>query len=258
MIVSFSGSANRPDVITITQDRPSALLAAISADLEAQRGFSVATLNMDHLVKLRQDRAFRDAYLQHSYVVADGRPIGWLARLAGRKIEMAPGSELIEPLCAMAAQMGVSVAFVGSTAETLETAAIKQEAAHPGLKVVTRIAPPFGFDPEGHDVTEIADQLAQDNAGLCFLALGAPKQELLAVRLQSLAPRCGFVSVGAGIDFIAGRQTRAPLWVRKIAMEWLWRLLSNPARLTRRYAACFAILPSVTLQALREGRTKRL
>jgi UDP-N-acetyl-D-mannosaminuronic acid transferase (WecB/TagA/CpsF family) len=58
------------------------------------------------------------------------------------------------------------------------------------------------------------------------------------------------VSIGAGLDFIAGHQTRAPLWVRRIAMEWLWRMLTNPRRLTRRYLDCILILPGLTFVAL--------
>lgn len=258
LIVCFSCAGSDAHVISITHAERATFLEVIASDIAARRGFSVATLNMDHLVKLRHDDAFRAAYLAQSYVVADGRPIAWLARLAGRRIDVVPGSELVEPLCVLAAGAGVSVAIVGSTEEVLAKAAQRLEAAHSGLRVVTRIAPPFGFDPEEPDVAEIADQLNQDDAGLCFLALGAPKQERLAMRLQEAVPRCGFVSVGAGIDFIAGHQARAPLWVRKIAMEWLWRLLGNPARLAGRYAACFAILPGLALQALNEGRSKRV
>jgi exopolysaccharide biosynthesis WecB/TagA/CpsF family protein len=82
------------------------------------------------------------------------------------------------------------------------------------------------------------------------LALGAPKQEMLAARGRELAPSVGFVSVGAGLDFLAGTQHRAPKWVQAIAMEWLWRLISSPARLVGRYARCFAILPALMRDAL--------
>ena len=82
-----------------------------------------------------------------------------------------------------------------------------------------------------------------------FLALGAPKQEILAARGLTLQPALGFVSIGAGLDFIAGAQTRAPLWVRRIAMEWAWRMASHPRRLARRYLDCAAILPGLTRAA---------
>ena len=64
----------------------------------------------------------------------------------------------------------------------------------------------------------------------------------------------GFVSIGAGLDFLAGSQTRAPAWVRAIAMEWLWRMLANPRRLALRYLRCALILPGLARDALRQGR----
>jgi exopolysaccharide biosynthesis WecB/TagA/CpsF family protein len=103
------------------------------------------------------------------------------------------------------------------------------------------------------------DELAASGARVCFLALGAPKQEILAARGFARHPGLGFVSIGAGLDFIAGHQTRAPVWVRRIAAEWLWRMLGNPRRLARRYLECIAILPSLTRRAIasRQARDAR-
>merc|ERR1712034_123912 len=112
----------------------------------------------------------------------------------------------------------------------------------------------MGYDPDGEAAAADLARLAGDGAGLCFLALGAPKQERLAARGRDLAPRTGFVSVGAGLDFIAGHQRRAPRWVRKLAMEWLWRMASNPRRLAGRYAACALTLPGLVVQSYAAGR----
>ncbi|MGB7243673.1 MAG: WecB/TagA/CpsF family glycosyltransferase [Sulfitobacter sp.] len=230
------------------------LLDAVETHLTAGTGFSVATLNLDHIVKMRQSPAFAAAYAAHSHVVADGNPIVWLSRLAGRPIELVPGSELIEPLAALAARLGTPIAMLGATQDTLDAAATALEAAHPGLQVVARIAPPFGFDPTSAAADACLDQIKASGARLCFLALGAPKQEILAARGSARAPGCGFVSIGAGLDFIAGSQTRAPLWVRKLAMEWVWRMLTNPRRLAKRYWDCIVIMPGLTLAALRRKK----
>ena len=87
---------------------------------------------------------------------------------------------------------------------------------------------------------------------MVFLALGSPKQEILAARGRMLVPEIGFASIGAGLDFLAGTQTRAPRIFRKLALEWLWRMLSNPRRLGLRYLHCMAILPGQVLGALRQ------
>ncbi len=227
----------------------------VAVRLQQKQGFTVATLNLDHIVKMRQDARFAEAYAGHSHVVADGNPIVWLSRLAGRKVDLMPGSELIAPLVAIAAKQDVPIAMLGATQETLDLAADRLKEDHPGLQVVARIAPAFGFDPLGDAAASALREIDQSGAGLCFLALGAPKQEILAERGASLAPACGFVSIGAGLDFIAGHQTRAPVWVRRIALEWLWRILTNPRRLAKRYALCFAILPGLVASSLRQRWT---
>ena len=237
--------------VAITTPDRRALLADLEPRLAGTGGFTLATLNLDHLVKLRHDQAFQEAYLATSHVVADGRPVVWLARLQGRPVELVPGSELVEPLCALAARLGAPVALFGATDAALDRAAARLEAAHPGLKVVLRLAPPFGFDPDGPMADSAVARLRDSGARLCFVALGAPKQERFAVRAHRALPMVGFASVGAGIDFIAGTQTRAPVWVRRLAMEWLWRLLGSPRRLARRYVACFTALPGLTVESLR-------
>lgn len=233
----------------ITTPTRTALLAEVEVLLTAHQGFALATLNLDHLVKLRRDPAFRAAYAAQTHVVADGNPVVWLQRLAGRPVDLVPGSELITPLAAMAARLGVPVALLGSTEATLALAAARLVADHPGLSVVACIAPPQGFDPAGPAGQAALTHLAASGAQLCFLALGAPKQEVLAARGHALLPQTGFVSIGAGLDFIAGTQKRAPPWVRRIALEWLWRMALSPRRLARRYLDCALILPGLALSA---------
>ncbi len=237
--------------VSITTPTRMALLAEIEGLLTACTGFALATLNLDHLVKLRRDPAFRAAYAAQSHVVADGNPVVWLQRLAGCPVELVPGSELIAPLVAMAARLGVPVALLGSTEATLALTSARLKADHPHLTIVACIAPPQGFDPTGPAGEAALSRLTATGARLCFLALGAPKQEILAARGHALLPEAGFVSIGAGLDFIAGTQKRAPVWVRRIAMEWAWRMALNPGRLARRYLDCALILPGLALAAWR-------
>ena len=243
-----------PALALVSHATEAALLADLGAAFATGRGFAVATLNLDHLVKMGRDPHFAAAYRAQTHVVADGNPVVWLRRLMGRPVDLVPGSELIAPLAALAARAGMPVALYGADQATLALAADRLSADHPGLAVVARIAPAFGFDPSGPGAAADLARLADAGARLVFLALGAPKQEILAARGRQLQPALGFVSVGAGLDFIADRQVRAPLWVRRIAMEWLWRMLSHPRRLARRYWDCAVILPGLALAA-RTART---
>ena len=228
-----------------------ALFQALRGRFAAGEGFALATLNLDHLTKLPRDRDFAAAYAAQDLIVADGRPVVWLARLAGQPLELMPGSDLILPICELAAEMAVPVAFFGSDEAALKGAAEALRARVPGLEICHVAAPPMGFDPTGPGAEAALKAIAKSGAGLCFLALGAPKQEVLAARGRKIAPGVGFASIGAGLDFLAGRQKRAPRWMRKLALEWLWRALQEPRRMVPRYARCFAILPRLTYAAWR-------
>lgn len=253
----FAGGARGVLGVTeVTTPTRADLLADLGARSASGQGFAVATVNLDHLVKLRRDPGFRATYAAQTHVVADGNPIVWLQRLAGKPVELVTGSDLIDPLMAMAAREGIKVAFLGATETVLARAAQSLRARHPGLEVVARIAPPFGFDPTGPEADRMIDEIAAAGAQLCLLALGAPKQEILAARGLARHARLGFVSIGAGLDFIAGTQRRAPRWVRRIAMEWLWRMLTDWKRLAARYRDCGLILPGLAIHALRQ-RGKR-
>ena len=248
MMIWSEGSAG--DVSVTVRD-----LASLLEDLERRfqtgEGCSVATLNLDHVVKLSQNETFRSAYAAQTHVTADGNPIVWLSRLAGQDVSLVPGSELVDPLSALAAEHAVLVALFGATQDALDAAAAELKRRHPTIEIVLCHAPAMGFDPQGAAADDGIAALAESGARLCFLALGAPKQEIFASHARAALPQVGFVSIGAGLDFIAGTQRRAPAWVQAIAAEWLWRLLSNPGRLATRYAACIAVLPALIRKALR-------
>ena len=211
--------------------------------IRAGEGYALATLNLDHLGKLSVPGPFRAAYGAQDFITADGNPIVWCAGLAGRSVALLPGSDMIMPLARIAADMGVKLGLVGSTEASLAGAARALEAAVPGLEVAASIAPPMGFDPDGAAARDILGDMQSAGVGLCFIALGAPKQERLAALGRQVTPEMGFASIGAGLDFLSGTQARAPRWARRIAMEWAWRMASDPVRMIGRYALSAQILP---------------
>ncbi|MCX7559221.1 WecB/TagA/CpsF family glycosyltransferase [Sulfitobacter sp. F26204] len=246
--MKFGKEPYQVEVNTATRD---ALFRTVEERITNGSGFALATLNLDHLTKLPVDPAFLSAYRAHDLVVADGRPVVWLARLAGAKIDLMPGSDMIVPLCEICAALSAPIALVGSSDAALEGAAKALCARVPGLVVSYSHAPPYGFDPAGRDADRIFASLTASGAALCFIALGAPKQEVFAARGRSQSPGLGFVSIGAGLDFLSGHQVRAPKVMRMLALEWMWRALQSPKRMFPRYARCFAILPGLVMQALR-------
>lgn len=236
--------------VRVNIPRKSDLLLEVDRHFAVRKGFALATLNLDHLVKLRVDRAFRDAYEEQDFVTADGNPIVWLSRAANRPVELLPGSDLVHPILSLAAKGGVPVAFLGGKEETLVNASAILSEQIPDLEIRACVAPSMKFDPESSEALSILDHLAEQEVGLVLLALGAPKQERLAALGRRRHPGMSFLSIGAGLDFIAGTQRRAPFWVRRMALEWLWRLVLSPRRLAGRYFHCIWIFPGHLLRAL--------
>ncbi|SEN32589.1 polymer biosynthesis protein, WecB/TagA/CpsF family [Pseudorhodobacter antarcticus] len=238
--------------IAITHKDAASIMAEVSARLTAGEGFALATINLDHVVKLGRDPAFLADYAAQDIVVADGNPIVWLSRMAGKAVSLTPGSDLVLPMVRAAAAAGRPVVLLGSTDDALAGAATALRGLVPGVVIGATIAPDFGFDPKGTVAEAMLAQVAALGPCLCLIALGAPKQEALAAFGRRLAPQAGFASIGAGVDFLSGHQVRAPAWVRRIAMEWFWRMAKNPRRFGPRYIGCAAILPGQMVAAIKQ------
>lgn len=248
-----------PDEVTVGINMKDAgsLLDAVRQRLAQGRGFAIATLNVDHLQRLGQDGAFARAYAGHDLICADGNPVVWLSKLARQPVSLVPGSDLVVPLMELAASGGYPVALIGSNDDSLEKAAARLRELVPGLQVALTHAPGFPFDPQGPEADEVIAAIRRSGARLCLLALGAPRQERFAIRARDGLDGVGFASIGAGLDFLSGHQKRAPRLVRRVRMEWFWRMMSNPRRLAGRYARGFTILPGHAVEAIRQGRNAR-
>ncbi len=214
--------------------------------LVRRQAFSFCPLNLDLLVKARNDAAFAAAMRRADYIIADGWPIAMLARRHDRRVQRTTGADLIVPLAQAAEAHEIPVYLFGTSPDVLAAVKADLMAKLPGLHVAGVESPPLGFDPNGPAADAAIDRIRASGAGLCFLALGAPKQEILAARALERGVGVGFVCVGAGLDFIAGAQVRAPAVMRDNGMEWLWRLATNPRRLAARYAACAIHLARIT------------
>lgn len=250
--MNWSGPIGMQDPVHVTVPDQRSLLDDLEHRLRNDRGFSVATLNLDHAVKLRRNGEFRTAYATHTHITADGKPVVWLSRIAGQSgVCLVTGSDLILPVVELAEKLDAPVALVGATAASLEATARALCRRYAGLRIVLTLAPRMGFDPSDQEADDVIAKIRSSDAKLVFLALGAPKQELFAARAQADLPDVGFLSIGAGLDFISGAQKRAPQWVRAIAAEWLWRAFGDPRRMVNRYLTCLTILPVLVLTALR-------
>jgi N-acetylglucosaminyldiphosphoundecaprenol N-acetyl-beta-D-mannosaminyltransferase len=217
------------DVLTSAQ-----ALDAIDRLVASREGGAVFTPNVDHVVKAELNPAFRAAYQHVSLSLGDGMPLVWVSRIIGRPLpERVAGSDLIVPLLRRAAARRWRVYLLGG-APGVAPAAAEMLARDLGVLVVgwddAQIAAD-GADRSGDSVARA--KAAQPD--LILVALGPPKQELWIARsLAAVRPAVG-IGVGASLDFLVGKYRRAPAWVGRVGLEWLYRLLQEPRRLWRRY-----------------------
>jgi N-acetylglucosaminyldiphosphoundecaprenol N-acetyl-beta-D-mannosaminyltransferase len=232
-------------------------LDEIEALVAAGRGGSVFTPNVDHVVNVDADPSFRDAYAAASLSLADGQPLVWSSRLLGAPLpEKVSGADLVVPLMERAASKRWRVYLLGGGAGVAEKAA-KVLREKLGVDVVGWAAPRISLEPDPAE-EELVERIRETKPDLLLVALGAPKQELWLHRTgPRLRPTVG-LGIGAALDFIAGAR-RAPRWISRAGLEWLFRLLQEPRRLSRRYLLNdpkFLLILYRTLRVPRELRVR--
>jgi exopolysaccharide biosynthesis WecB/TagA/CpsF family protein len=236
------------------------LEVAISQVIGAARAadsFTCFTLNLDHLVKLREDTRFQSAYRAARFVTADGEPVARIARRQWPSVRRTTGADMMLPLCEAAAQNDLPVYLFGTSTEVLESTITRLAEITGGrLRIAGYEAPPYGFDPQSPASDACVDRIAASGARLCLVLLGAPKQEIFAARAVERGVECGFICLGASADFVAGHQVRAPRALQTAGLEWAWRLANNPRRLGMRYARCAMLLASIEMNGRKSDRRR--
>ncbi len=226
-------------------------LAAIERLIAEKRGGTVFTPNVDHVVMAEHDGVFREAYARVSLSVVDGMPVLWAARSLGEPLpEKISGSDLVPALLDRAASRGWSVYLLGGAEKSAERASRALEQRH--VRVAGFSAPHVPVSASPADHRTLAETIAAANPDLVFVGLGAPKQELFADAVAERVKPAVLIGVGATIDFLAGVVPRAPPWMSRAGLEWLYRLGREPRRLWRRYLLRD---PEFALVVLRQLRT---
>lgn len=197
----------------------------------------VCTGNLDHLVLAERDPEFREAYRKADLVVADGAPVVWLSRIASSAPlpERVAGSDLFWELARVSGEANLRLFFLGGSPGAAAKAAEAVERRYPGARVVGTYCPPpelFDTKPEQERIRRIVRQAAPD---ILLVALGAPKQEKWIVRNKEELGVPVSIGVGGSFELAAGIRRRAPKWLQRSGLEWLYRFAQEPRRFFRRY-----------------------
>jgi N-acetylglucosaminyldiphosphoundecaprenol N-acetyl-beta-D-mannosaminyltransferase len=195
----------------------------------------VCHCNVHAVVTARHDARLRRALNDADLVTPDGMPIAWWLRGVGHKRQpRVDGPDLMWKLCTAAARDGQRIYLYGGSVETLARLRRRLAAAFPDLAVVGAESPPFAERAVRADAGT-ADRINESVAQLVFVGLGCPTQEQW-MKSQRGHVRAVMLGVGAAFDYHAGTLRRAPSWLRRLGLEWAYRLGAEPRRLWRRYA----------------------
>ncbi len=202
--------------------------------LDAGRGGQIITPNVDVLRLLRKPEYAIAA--RANLVVADGMPVVWASRLSGTPVPVrVAGASLVRTLARDAELRGRSLYLLGGPPAAAEQAALNLREAHPRLKIAGTACPDWGFQEDPQQWAAVVEDITASGADIVFLALGAPKQELVGIRLLEVLPDAWFLGCGGSMAFLAGLLPRAPEWMQRCGLEWTYRLKKEPRRLWRRY-----------------------
>jgi len=221
--IDYEAAVNR--IITAAkQSKPMAVTAL------AVHGVMTGVLDREHHYRLNQ----------FDLVCPDGQPVRWaLNRLHAKRFDGAKlpdrvyGPELTLRLCEAAAKQDVPIYLFGATEEMLDQFAQKLGERFEGLRIVGKRASAFRqISAEERD--ELAQEIRDSGAQMCFVGLGCPRQEIFAYEMREHL-NMPLIAVGAAFAFHAGMLEQAPPWMQNAGLEWLFRLTREPSRLWRRY-----------------------
>jgi N-acetylglucosaminyldiphosphoundecaprenol N-acetyl-beta-D-mannosaminyltransferase len=224
----------RSNIDAVTSDEALDRLVELAEDPSGAA--QVVTPNAQHVVLLESDPYLRKIYSDAALVVPDGISLVYAARLLGTPLKgRVTGVDVLQGLCAKAAERGLSVFFLGGRRGAAEEAAARLKSVHPKLKVAGTSCPPYGFHLREAGLNEVSREVLAAQPDILFVALGAPKQEYWIYEhgLKLGVPLS--IGIGGSFEMISGMTRRAPRWIQAAGFEWLFRLAMEPRRLWMRY-----------------------
>jgi N-acetylglucosaminyldiphosphoundecaprenol N-acetyl-beta-D-mannosaminyltransferase len=182
----------------------------------------------------RRDAQLRAIFNRSALTVPDGMGTVWFLRALGHKAGRVYGPDLLLAVCQHGVALGWRHFFLGGAPGVVERLIAKMITKHPDLKIAGTLSPIVG--EHGESPSDVVDVINTAQPDIVWVGLGSPKQEywMAAHRDKLNAPV--LVGVGAAFDFLSGTKPQAPAWVQRAGLEWLFRLLTEPRRLWRRYA----------------------
>ncbi len=199
--------------------------------IESGRFTQHVVVNVAKLVNMRTDHALDSSVRSCDIINIDGMGVVLGARILGYKVpERVAGVDLFHELLARSTTKGYSVYFLGAKESVVEETARRISNQYPGLKIAGYHHGYF-WDNEA----AMVDQIKKSGAQLLFVAITSPKKENFIHRWKGQLGVTFVMGVGGTFDVVAGKVNRAPLWMQKYGLEWLYRVIQEPKRMWKRY-----------------------
>jgi N-acetylglucosaminyldiphosphoundecaprenol N-acetyl-beta-D-mannosaminyltransferase len=229
-----AGRVNILGVRVIPLDIADAVRTLDDWQSEGRRDY-VCCVSVHGLVTAQRDAAIRDALNGAGLATQDGMPLVWWSRGAGfANARRVSGSDLLDAMCALAPSRGHRHYFYGGSTLVVEQLVSSLTRRYPGLTIAGYRSPPFRALSETEDEADVA-AINETSPDYVWVGLGMPKQEQWMVSHVGRIDATALIGVGAAFDFLAGTKPRAPGWMQRSGLEWLFRLGSEPRRLAHRY-----------------------
>ena len=216
------------DAISFAETVASIRSAVVSNDC-----LQIVPGSIDFIIKARRDQTFARVLWNSNLVIADGKPIVWLASMLGTPIKRrVSGTDLVWACAQVSQELCCPIALLGGVGDTARRAATKMRTAYPEAQLHA-IETPYPLTDKVSEI--IAQKVRSLNCRIVLLALGAPRQERWVQRYLHSTGANVAIGIGSAFDIISGDRPRAPRWMQDGGLEWFYRMMQEPRRLGKRY-----------------------
>lgn len=208
-------------------------VSLIDESIKSNKHINHVVINAGKVVAMQKNPQLLESVVSCDIINADGQSIVWAARFLGLKLrERVAGVDLMQELVQLASLMKYKCFFLGAKPEVVESVVEKYTQKY-GLSIIAGYRDGY-FTPE--EEIDVARQISESGAQLLFVAMSSPRKENFLYNNREILAGVNFtMGVGGTFDVIAGFTKRAPAWMQKVGLEWLFRLIQEPKRMWKRY-----------------------
>ena len=215
----------------------------------------VCCTSVHGIVEAQRDPEMRSVLNRAGLTTEDGMPLVWWCRRSGYPdAGRASGSDLLLAMCERAGERGHRHFFYGGNHRVVESLVLRLKRRFPGLVIAGYRSPPFRPLTQQEDAADV-QAINDTRPDFVWVGLGTPKQDKWMAQHVGKIDATALLGVGAAFDFVSGAKARAPLWMQRSGLEWLFRLITEPRRLAPRYFVIISIFMAGALQQLAGWKT---